>query len=105
MRHILKKRVVMINFEITKITVIHGFSDGDQQLLARYELLAESIARIFGNGCEVVLYSLEDMAHPVIKIYKSRFRDQALNYPSKILGLKFSINPFRLEMRSSAHIF
>ncbi|MCE1195993.1 PAS domain-containing protein, partial [bacterium] len=37
------------------------FTERDKEILARYDLVADTIAGTFGKGCEVVVHSLEDL--------------------------------------------
>ncbi len=48
-----------------------GLSAPDQALLKRYEPIAEAIAVVCGPHCEVVLHSLHDLRHSVVKIVNS----------------------------------
>lgn len=87
----------MLNTDVAEITGAYRFSETDRQLLARYELVAESVARTFGSGCEVVLHSLEDMAHSVIKIYNGHVTGRSPGSPITDLGLDVLKKSFEIR--------
>ncbi|MEI6877359.1 MAG: hypothetical protein WCL50_19790 [Spirochaetota bacterium] len=40
----------------------YAFTPVDRAILARYGNVAETVARLFGSGCEVVIHSLEEFS-------------------------------------------
>lgn len=73
------------------------FTEADREILKRYEAVAESVARIFGSGCEVVLHSLEDMAHSVVKIVNGQVTGRSPGSPITDLGLDVLAKSFESE--------
>lgn len=65
----------------------HVFTPSDRTFIARYGNVAEAIARVFGSGCEVVVHSLEDMAHSVVKIVNGQVTGRSPGSPVTDLGL------------------
>jgi len=58
-----------------------------QKLKARYGYIVEGIAQIFGSGCEVVLHSLEDISHSVVRIENGRITGRTEGSPITDLAL------------------
>ena len=44
------------------------FSKKDRAILLALEPVVDGVATMFGGGCEVVLHSLEDLEHSLVKI-------------------------------------
>jgi predicted transcriptional regulator YheO len=64
------------------------FSASDRAILARYETTAEAIALVFGSSCEVVVHSLENMAHSVVKIVNDQVTGRSPGSPITDIGLE-----------------
>jgi len=69
----------------------------DRKILRHYELMADGIARCFGNACEVVVHSLEDTNHSVIKIVNGHVTGRDLGAPITDLGLEILYGAHRGE--------
>jgi len=85
------------DLDVIRMNNQHGFTATDREILARYENVAEAIARAFGSGCEVVIHSLEDMAHSVIKIINGEVTGRLLGSPITDLGLVMLKKSFEME--------
>ena len=59
----------------------HAFTPSDRAILARYGNVAETVARLFGSGCEVVIHSLEDMSHSVVKTVNGNVTGRVIGSP------------------------
>ncbi|HOX12080.1 MAG TPA: PAS domain-containing protein [Spirochaetia bacterium] len=70
------------------LPAIGPFSPADRRLLKRYEGVADAVATLFGRGCEIVLHSLEDLSHSVVKIVNGHVTGRGLGSPITDLGLK-----------------
>lgn len=68
------------------------FTARDNEILARYDLVAETIASTFGKGCEVVVHSLEDLGKSIVKIVNGEVTGRVLGAPITDLGLKVATN-------------
>ncbi len=64
-----------------------SFTAHDKALLARYELVADAIAAMFGQACEVVVHSLEDLGESIIKIVNAHVTGRVEGAPITDLGL------------------
>ncbi len=64
------------------------FTQEDRKLLESYIPIAEGIVKIFGNTCEVVLHSLEDMGKSIIAIYNGQISGRTVGSPITNLGLE-----------------
>ena len=64
------------------------FTVRDKQILARYDIVAETIASTFGRGCEVVIHSLEDLGQSIVKIVNGAVTGRTVGSPITDLGLK-----------------
>lgn len=65
-----------------------SFKDSDRACLALYSGIMKSIARAFGPSCEVVLHSLEDVSHSVLKIENAHVTGRTIGAPMTDFGLK-----------------
>ncbi|HEY9593423.1 MAG TPA: PAS domain-containing protein [Spirochaetia bacterium] len=65
-----------------------GISPADQAILKRYEPIAEAIAVVCGQHCEVVLHSLHDLRHSVVKIVNSHVTGRSVGAPVTDFGLE-----------------
>lgn len=74
-----------------------AFTDSDRKLLARYESIADAFALLFGKGCEVVLHSLEDISHSVIKIVNGHVTGRTVGSPITDLALKMVQKSFEIS--------
>jgi len=54
---------------------------GDKQILHAIEPIVEAIAKLFGSNCEVVLHSMEDFQHSIIKIENGHVTDRTIGAP------------------------
>ncbi|HWR12138.1 MAG TPA: PAS domain-containing protein [Rectinemataceae bacterium] len=68
------------------------FTERDQQILANHALIADTIAKTFGKGCEVVIHSLEDLGKSIVKIVNGEVTSRVLGAPITDLGLKVANN-------------
>jgi predicted transcriptional regulator YheO len=68
------------------------FTARDNEILARYDLVADTIASTFGKGCEVVVHSLEDLGKSIVKIVNGEVTGRVLGAPITDLGLKVATN-------------
>lgn len=73
---------------LPELPPIGPFTPADRRLLRRYEGVADAIATLFGRGCEIVLHSLEDLSHSVVKIVNGHVTGRSLGSPITDLGLK-----------------
>lgn len=64
------------------------FSQQDRQLLARYADMVDGLAEMFGQHCEVVLHSLEDLERSVIKIANGFNTGRTIGAPITDLALR-----------------
>ena len=83
----------------------HGnrvFTARDKVILARYDLVAEMIAATFGKGCEVLVHSLDDLAHSVVTIFNGEVTGRSVGSPITDLGLQVLNNATECE---STNIF
>ena len=64
------------------------FTARDNEILARYSLVADTVASTFGKGCEVVIHSLEDLGKSIVKIVNGEVTGRVLGAPITDLGLK-----------------
>jgi len=63
----------------------------DKEILARYDLVADTIAGMFGKGCEVVIHSLENLGKSIVKIVNGEVTGRAVGSPITDLGLKVAV--------------
>ena len=82
-----KKEMQTKRFENAKLSIV------DKQLLHAIEPVAEAIAKMFGNNCEVVLHSIEDWEHSVIKIKNGHVTGRTIGAP---------LTNFAIEMLKNA---
>ena len=68
------------------------FTARDNEILARYDLVADTVASTFGKGCEVVVHSLEDLGKSIVKIVNGEVTGRVLGAPITDLGLKVATN-------------
>lgn len=76
------------NHPMPELPVIGPFTPADRRLLKQYEGVADAVATLFGRGCEIVLHSLEDLSHSVVKIVNGHVTGRSLGSPITDLGLK-----------------
>ncbi|MEG0338532.1 MAG: PAS domain-containing protein, partial [Oscillospiraceae bacterium] len=62
-------------------------TQGDRQLLQSYSNLIDGLADYLGSGYEIVLHSLEDLEHSVIKIVNGEHTGRVLGAPITDLAL------------------
>lgn len=70
------------------------FTDRDKQILESQYLVADTIAGMFGQGCEVVIHSLEDLGRSIVKIVHGEVTGRAVGSPITDLGLKVANKAF-----------
>jgi predicted transcriptional regulator YheO len=63
------------------------FSITDKLILHLFEPLVDGIGKIFGDNCEVILYSLENTDSAAIKVANGHVTGRALNSPLTILEI------------------
>lgn len=73
------------------------FTDRDKRILESHGLVADTIAGMFGKGCEVVIHSLEDLGHSVVKIVHGEVTGRSVGSPITDLGLKVANNAAESE--------
>jgi predicted transcriptional regulator YheO len=73
------------------------FSAADRALLERYGKIAISLAKAFGSGCEVVVNSLEDLAHSIVEIANGQVTGRTVGSPITNFGLEILNNPEELK--------
>jgi predicted transcriptional regulator YheO len=56
-------------------------SKRDKAILRAFEPIVEGIAKMFGSNCEVVLHSLEDLQHSIIKIENGHVTGRKVGFP------------------------
>ena len=59
----------------------------NKALLRNLETLVDCIAAAFGSNCEVVLHSLEDLGHTIVKIVNGHITGRKVGSPMTDLGL------------------
>lgn len=69
----------------------HGqgrLSKADKAILHAFEPVLECIAEAFGSSCEVVLHSLEDVGHSIIKIVNGHVTGRKVGSPPTAFGME-----------------
>ncbi len=66
----------------------NSFKESDRACLELYSGIMKSIARAFGPSCEVVLHSLEDVSHSILKIENAHITGRSIGAPMTDFGLK-----------------
>ena len=59
----------------------------DKAILSALEPIVEGIAEVVGNNCEVVLHSLEDVSHSVVKIVNGQITGRKVGSPLTDFGI------------------
>lgn len=59
----------------------------DRAILASYETMLDGLALYLGDGYEIVLHSLEDLSHSVIKIINGHYTQRTVGAPITDLAL------------------
>jgi predicted transcriptional regulator YheO len=67
---------------------IARLNNKDETILHAIEPIVEGIAKLFGSNCEVVLHSLADLQHSIIKIENGWITGRKVGFPLTDLGLK-----------------
>jgi len=62
-------------------------SKRNKALLRNLEILVDCIAAAFGSNCEVVLHSLEDLGHTIVKIVNGHITGRKVGSPMTDFGL------------------
>ncbi|HIW48036.1 MAG TPA: PAS domain-containing protein [Firmicutes bacterium] len=65
---------------------------GDQAILESYKVLAEGLANYLGEGYEIVVHSLGNLEHSVIKIINGQYTGRKEGSPITDLGLTMAKN-------------
>ncbi|TVQ40684.1 MAG: hypothetical protein EA384_02135 [Spirochaetaceae bacterium] len=60
----------------------------DRSILASLEPVVDAIATLFGAHCEVLVHSLEDLSHSIIKIRNGAVTGRSVGSPMTDLGIK-----------------
>ena len=68
------------------------FTARDKQILESHSLFADTVAGMFGKGCEVVIHSLEDLGHSIVKIVHGEVTGRSVGSPITDLGLRVANN-------------
>ena len=63
-------------------------SAADRSILAALEPVVDAVATLFGEHCEVLIHSLEDLSHSVIKIRNAAVTGRNPGSPMTDLGMK-----------------
>lgn len=63
-------------------------TDSDREILRALEPVVDAIATLFGNNCEVLLHSLEDLSRSVVKIANGHVTGRSEGSPITDLGIK-----------------
>lgn len=71
--------------EMEHLSVI--LTETDRQILESYRLFAEGLSDYLGNGVEIVLHSLENLDHSVIKIINGHYTGRTEGAPITNLAL------------------
>ena len=69
----------------------------DNHIIHAVEPIIEGIAKLFGSNCEVVLHSLEDLSHSVVKIVNGHVTGRKVGAPLTDLGIELLNNADSLE--------
>ncbi len=69
----------------------------DNHIIHALEPIIEGIAKLFGSNCEVVLHSLEDLSHSVVKIVNGHVTGRKVGAPLTDLGIGLFNNADSLE--------
>lgn len=62
--------------------------ESDRRLLRALEPVVDAIAALFGNNCEVLVHSLEDLSRSVVKIANGHVTGRTEGSPMTDLGIK-----------------
>jgi len=65
-----------------------NFSDTDKQILQTYKTLSAGLAEYLGEGCEIVLHSLENLEQSVIAIFNGQHTGRRIGSPVTDLALQ-----------------
>ncbi len=65
-----------------------GISAADRAILKRYEPIVDAVAIVCGPHCEVVLHSLHDASHSVVKIVNSHVTRRSVGAPLTDFGIE-----------------
>lgn len=63
-------------------------SEHDRSILRAFEPVVDGLADLFGNHCEVILHSLEDLGHSTVKIANKHVTGREVGSPLTDLGLQ-----------------
>ncbi len=61
---------------------------GDRAILDSLHPVVDAIATLFGNQCEVLIHSLEDLGHSIIRIRNGHVTGRSVGSPITDLGIK-----------------
>jgi predicted transcriptional regulator YheO len=77
-------------------------SINDKKILNIIDPIVEGIAKLFGKNCEVVLHSLDNLQHSIIKIKNGEITGRKLGSPLTDLSIKIlkEVNSSRDNVRS-----
>lgn len=64
------------------------FTQSDRDLLRSYDAVVDGLALLIGSHCEIVLHSLEDLEHSVIRINNGEHTGRKLGSPITSLALQ-----------------
>jgi predicted transcriptional regulator YheO len=73
--------------DVSQLLPKYQLTEADKQYLKSLEPLMEGMARSFGNHCEIVLHSLDDLAHSVIHIKNRHITGRDVGAPITNLAL------------------
>lgn len=88
----------MVNLDVETTTKKHNgiknvrLTAEDRSILASFGPVAETIASLFGENCEVLLHSLEDLSSSIIKICNGTVTGRKVGSPMTDLGIKMFKN-------------
>ncbi len=64
------------------------FTAADRAILAAMEPVVDAVATLFGSHCEVLLHSLENLNHSIVKIRNGQVTGRGVGSPITDLGIK-----------------
>ena len=86
---------------ISEVAKSVKLSKSDLVILRSMEPVAEGIAKMFGENCEVVLHSLEDPSHSIIKIANGHVTGREIGFPITNFAMEILNNESLLKNDST----
>lgn len=69
-----------------------SFSETDRKIFRAQCAMAEAVARLIGNNCEVVIHSLEDPEHSVVQVINGSISGRSVGAPLTNFALEMALN-------------